>query len=181
MGRTAKSYREDDEYAPGTLARAFRDQFRAGRTTVESCSWNKDLMPDPEAGCDDVMSLFGEHVFKFMRGREKKRFIAAILGPHTLGSAKRENSGYEGVWSSSDGVFDNDYYRQMLTRGWGPDLAVGGNPERNQWKIIDLAGASSDRRELMLNSDLCLAYDNNSLHQACMKKNGFKNSKCRKL
>lgn len=59
MGRTATSYREDDEYAPGTLARVFRDQFRAGRTTVESCSWNTGLMPDPEAGCDDVMPLFG--------------------------------------------------------------------------------------------------------------------------
>jgi len=181
MGRTAKSYKEDNEYAPGTLARAFRDQFRAGRTTVESCSWNTGLMPDPEAGCDDVMSLFGSHVFKFTRGREKKRLTAAILGAHTLGSAKRENSGYDGVWSSSDGVFDNDYFRQMLTRGWGPDLAVGGNPERNQWKTIDLAGASSDRPEMMLNSDLCLAYDNNSLHQACMKKNDFKSSRCRKL
>lgn len=164
MGRTAKSYREDDEYAPGTLARVFRDQFRAGRTTVESCPENTGLMPDPEAGCDDVMSLFGSHVFKFTPGREKKRLTAALLGAHTLGSAKLENSGYQGSWSSkgSEGVFDNDYYIQMLTRGWGPELAVGGNPERNQWKTVDRG--STESPELMLNSDLCLAYDNNSEH-----------------
>jgi len=59
MGRTAKTYKEEDQYAPGTLARAFRDQFAAGRTTVESCSWNEGLMPDPEAGCVDVMEVFG--------------------------------------------------------------------------------------------------------------------------
>jgi len=164
MGRTANSYNDDDEYAEGTLARVFRDQFRAGRTTVESCSWNTGLMPDPEEGCTDVMSLFGSHIFKFTQGRAKKRLTAAILGAHTLGSAKLENSGYQGSWSSegSEGVFDNDYYLQMLTRGWGPDLAVGDDPAKNQWKVID-AGASG-RPELMLNSDLCLAYDNNAKH-----------------
>jgi len=99
-------------------------------------------------------------------GREKKKLIAALMGAHTLGSAKRENSGYEGSWSSkgSEGVFDNDFYRQLLTRGWGPDLAVGGNPERNQWKLIDAAGVSSAHPQMMLNSDLCLAYDNNMIH-----------------
>lgn len=59
--------------------------------------------------------------------------IAAIMGAHTLGSAKVENSGYKGQWSSKgkEGVFDNDYYREMLSRGWGPDLSVNGNAERN--------------------------------------------------
>jgi len=35
MGRTAKSYNEADEYGTDTLAKVFRDQFKAGRTTVE--------------------------------------------------------------------------------------------------------------------------------------------------
>lgn len=84
------------------------------------------------------------------------------MGAHTLGRAQKENSGYEGTWSGkeSEGVFDNDYYRQMLTRGWGPDRAVGGNTDRNQWKTVDSGPAGG----LMLNSDLCLAYDNNSIH-----------------
>lgn len=65
----------------------------------------------------------------------------------------------------------------MLTRGWGPDRAVEGNTERNQWKTVD-AGPPGG---LMLNSDLCLAYDNNAIHQKCMEENGFSNRKCKKL
>lgn len=67
----------------------------------------------------------------------------------------------------------------MLTRGWGPDLAVGGNPDRNQWKTVDRG--STEGPELMLNSDLCLAYDNNAAHSACMLENDFNNRKCKKL
>jgi len=31
----------------------------------------------------------------------------------------------------------------------------------------------------MLNVDMCMAYDNNPLHSACMLKNGFKNKICK--
>lgn len=136
-------------------------------------------MPDPEKGCIDINSIFGGHMFKYQQGREKKRLTAAIMGAHTLGSAKVENSGYKGSWSSegSEGVFDNDYYRQMLTRGWGPDLAVNGDEGRNQWKTVDNGSPGG----LMLNSDLCLAYDNNSEHQKCMAENNFNNRKCKKF
>lgn len=102
---------------------------------------------------------------------------AAILGAHTLGSAKVDNSGYKGDWSTTNGVFDNDYFRQMITRGWGPDRAVEGNTERNQWKTVDHGPTDG----LMLNTDLCLAYDNNAEHQACMEANNFNNRKCKKL
>jgi len=65
----------------------------------------------------------------------------------------------------------------MLTRGWGPDRAVNGNEERNQWKTID----HGPKDGLMLNSDLCLAYDNNAIHQKCMAENNFSNRKCKKF
>jgi len=72
--------------------------------------------------------------------------IPALLGAHTLGSAHKENSGYEGSWSApgSEAKFDNDYYRQMLTRGWGAQKteATADKPERNSWKIIDGGAAS---------------------------------------
>jgi len=35
MGRTATSYNANDRYKEGTLARDFRDQFKAGRETAE--------------------------------------------------------------------------------------------------------------------------------------------------
>lgn len=119
------------------------------------------MMPDPENGLDDVTGIFFDHIFKYEKGSEKKRMTAAIMGAHTLGSAKIDNSGYSGSWSESEGVFDNDYYKQMLTRGWGPDLTINGNEERNQWKTVDIGAQGG----LMLNSDLALAYDNNSVHQ----------------
>jgi len=65
----------------------------------------------------------------------------------------------------------------MLTRGWGPELAVDGNEERNQWKTVDKGPAG----QLMLNTDLALAYDNNEKHQKCMKENNFSNRRCKKL
>lgn len=51
-----------------------------------------------------------------------KDLTAAILGTHTLGSAKKNNSGYEGQWTSNKniGKFNNDYYISMLTKGWAP-------------------------------------------------------------
>lgn len=136
-------------------------------------------MPDPERGFDDLQEIFFDHIFKYENGKVKKRHTAAIMGAHTLGSAKVENSGYKGQWSSvgSEGTFDNDYYRQMLTRGWGPERAVEGNEERNQWKIVD----SGEAGGMMLNTDLALAYDNNSEHQKCMKENNNNNRKCKKL
>jgi len=93
------------------LAKVFRDQFKFGRTTAETCDWAAELMPDPENGCDDINSIFHTHLFKYQKGREKKKLTAAIMGAHTIGSAKVENSGYKGSWSETEGVFDNDYYR----------------------------------------------------------------------
>lgn len=121
------------------MAKAFRDQFKYGRTTSEECEWNTGLMPDPEKGFDDIDNVFFKHMFKYENGKVKKRLTAAIMGAHTLGRARIENSGYDGTWSApgSEGVFDNDYYRQMLTRGWGPQLAVNDDEDRNQWKPVD--------------------------------------------
>ena len=64
---------------------------------------------------------------------------AAVSGSHTLGSAKIENSGYLGFWSSSErqGQFTNDYYVSLLLKGWGTELAVDGNVAKNQWQNID--------------------------------------------
>ena len=60
-------------------------------------------------------------------------FTAAINGAHTIGSAKPENSGYEGFWSDpvNSGVFNNDYYHKVLFRGWMPENSVNGDPNKN--------------------------------------------------
>lgn len=98
-------------------------------------------MPNPEEGCDNVNSIFREHIFKFVgSGRGKKELTAAIMGAHTIGSAKIDNSGYQGTWTSTEdmGTFNNGYFQSMLLKGWGPDIAVNGNADKNQWKRVDL-------------------------------------------
>lgn len=67
----------------------------------------------------------------------------------------------------------------MLTRGWGAKKteATATTPERNFWRIID--GGEPSPNQIMLNVDMCMAYDNNPLHSACMLANGFNNRKCK--
>ena len=88
---------------------------------------------------------------------------AAISGAHTIGSAKPENSGYNGFWSDSknSGIFNNDYYKSAILKGWGPEKALGGNKEKNQWKVVD-KGRKKNHKEMMLTSDMCLVYQNNA-------------------
>lgn len=62
----------------------------------------------------------------------------------------------------------------MLHKGWGPELRVGGNKNKNQWTRID-KGANKDHKELMLNTDLCFAYRNNKDMASCVDSNGGKN------
>lgn len=182
MIRTHRSYNGTDSlFGKKSMSAVLRDRFKFGRVTANECSAT-GLMPDAEKGCFDLTEVFGGNIFRHIKNpRMIWRYIAALTGAHTLGSAKQENSGYEGHWSdaANQGIFNNDFYKSVLTKGWGPSLAVGGNPGRNQWKRID-AAQNSTHVEMMLNSDLCLAYDNNLEHAACVAA-GKKNKECRKL
>ena len=41
--------------------------------------------------------------------------VTALLGAHSLGSASKENSGYEGPWNPINShSFSNTYYRMMI-------------------------------------------------------------------
>lgn len=145
-GSLAVDYDKDDAFKDGTLLSKFRDQFGFGRITKETCPENIGKMPNPENGCSDLKEIFVEHIYK-QRGRfgYKKAWniLAALSGVHTIGSAKPENSGYDGAWSDpvNQGIFNNNYYKNILVKGWGPKRAVGGNPDKNQWQLIDKSPA----------------------------------------
>lgn len=56
----------------------------------------------------------------------------------------------------------------MLTKGWGPERNIFKNKGKNAWKIIDESGTDPNnafyeqfKGILYLNSDMCLAYNNN--------------------
>lgn len=138
MGRTAASYDAEDYYADGTYAKQLRDGFKSGRITNTHCEMEIHLMPNPEHGCDGLKAIFNDHIYS--ETGMPWTMLAAISGAHTVGSAHVENSGYEGFWSdeTSQGLFNNDYYKSILTTGWAPELAVKGNPDKNQWKRVDM-------------------------------------------
>lgn len=132
-GRLATSYNKDDYFAEGTLAREYRKNFKAGRVTDKECTQRIGLMPDPEDGCVALVDVFHDHVFADTG--IPWTMTAAMMGAHTIGSAKPENSGFEGFWSDEKnaGIFNNNYYASLVGKGWAPNLAVHGNPKKNQW------------------------------------------------
>ena len=119
-------------------------------------------MPNPENGCDGLKSIFVDHIYASETGDEWI-LTAAISGAHTLGSATIANSGYDGFWADAtqSGVFNNDYYKGILHKGWGIERAVNGNANKNQWKRIDLRADQQTHKEMMLSTDLCLAINGN--------------------
>lgn len=118
-----------------SLLSQFRDQFRFGRVTEEQCPDNHGLMPNPENGCEDLKAVFHDHIFNVWGWGERKKWksVAALSGAHTIGSAKPANSGYDGMWGNPEnqGIFNTDYFRNIMAHGWGPKRAVGGNADKN--------------------------------------------------
>ena len=119
-------------------------------------------MPDAEAGCSNLYSIFANHIYKDSDVGKVWQQVTAISGVHTLGGAHLSSSGFTGSQTNymSKGVLNNDYFKNLLVQGWGPNLNIGGNSNRNQWKPID---NSTNNNIMMLNSDICLAYDYNSV------------------
>jgi len=124
-------------------------------------------MPNPENGCTGLVEIFHEHIFS--KSGVPWTMTAAIMGAHTIGSAKPENSGYDGFWSdaASSGIFNNQYYQSLTAKGWTPELAVGGNPDKNQWARVDM-GLDPEHKELMLTTDVCMAFGNSPTYVKCM-------------
>lgn len=117
-----------------------------------------------------MQSVFIDHIYNNGRGRTNRRWklTAAISGAHTLGGAKAENSGFVGTWSDSanQGIFNNDYYRSLILKGWAPQTI---DATHHQWKRVDSSTAvAGETQQMMLSSDMCLAYQHNSAHDACV-------------
>jgi len=133
---------------------AFKWRFKYGRETSTSCPDAEHQLPNPEHGCSEV-----ERVFVKNLGLSWEE-SAALMGVHTLGRARLENSGYDGWWSDpiNSRKFNNHFFVSMLANGWMPDVALNGNKDKNQWIISNENFKSKDAKVMMLNSDLCLAF-----------------------
>mmetsp|Transcript_16801 Transcript_16801/g.29496 ORF Transcript_16801/g.29496 Transcript_16801/m.29496 type:complete len:948 (-) Transcript_16801:335-3178(-) len=140
------------ETRPGASSR-LKASFRYGRTTSLTCEHAQGRLPDPELGCGATQQVFLEELDMTWEQ------TAALMGVHTLGRAHKENSGYHGWWSdpNTSRIFNNDYYVSLLSKAWGAK-SLG---SKNQWDRVDTgaAGHASAGNEMMLNTDLCLAFN----------------------
>lgn len=157
MGRAATGYDQADPWKEGTLLSQYRNAFKYGRTTAETCPWSKGRMPNPTDGCPGLKAVFEDHVYS--GHTQPWTMTAAISGAHTLGGANQATSGFNGYWSdsASQGKFNNDYYRSIVAKGWIPEISVGGVVGKNQWARSDV-GMDLDHKEMMLDTDMCLYY-----------------------
>jgi catalase (peroxidase I) len=168
MGRAATGFDATATWKEDTLLSKFRNAFRYGRETQETCPWAKGRMPNPTDGCPGLKNVFEDHVFA---DHEKPwTMTAAISGAHTLGGVNQTTSGFNGFWSDSanQGKFNNNYYRSIITKGWIPELAVGGVEGKNQWARSD-SGMDLEHKEMMLDTDMCLFYTTNRELSYCKK------------
>jgi len=131
-------------------------------------------MPNPENACegkgpgkDGLKQIFVDNIYR--DSENPWTMTAAISGAHTVGSAKKEMSGYDGFWSdkASSGIWNNNYYKSVLMKGWGVERAINGNKEKNQWKLIDKG--LNEHKQMMLTTDMCLVYKNNERVFNCRK------------
>mmetsp|Transcript_10700 Transcript_10700/g.24384 ORF Transcript_10700/g.24384 Transcript_10700/m.24384 type:complete len:447 (+) Transcript_10700:70-1410(+) len=131
----------------------FRSNFRFGRSTATSCTWAEGRLPNPEHSCTAVEETF------LSRMGLSWREATALMGVHTLGRARPENSGYDGWWSDAvnSRKFNNNYFASILGKGWIAERLSAG---KNQWKRADAGRdrGSTDGKEMMLNTDMCLAF-----------------------
>ncbi len=66
-------------------------------------------LPDATKGCDHLRQVFGTQM-----GLSDKD-IVALSGGHTLGRCHKERSGFEGPWTSNPLIFDNSYFKELLS------------------------------------------------------------------
>mmetsp|Transcript_46258 Transcript_46258/g.100570 ORF Transcript_46258/g.100570 Transcript_46258/m.100570 type:complete len:495 (-) Transcript_46258:140-1624(-) len=132
----------------------FKGNFKYGRTTATECDFAAHVLPNPENGCSDVERVFVNNIGL------KWSHAAALMGVHSLGRASTSNSGYDGWWSDAENSrrFNNNYFTSMLLKGWMPERAVGGNSAKNQWLVSDNSHTGVMGKEMMLDTDMCLAF-----------------------
>ncbi|KAJ7947753.1 Ascorbate peroxidase [Quillaja saponaria] len=66
-------------------------------------------LPDATKGSDHLRDVFGKQMGL------SDQDIVALSGGHTLGRCHKERSGFEGPWTQNPLIFDNTYFKELLS------------------------------------------------------------------
>ena len=113
--------------------------FRPGRSDRDvTASVPDGRLPDPS----NEQQQHLRDVFYRMGFTDQE--IVALTGAHTLGRCHPDRSGYSGPWTTSPTVFNNDFYRLLLSERWQWKKWDGPKQVRSQCRV------SSSRESLRL-------------------------------
>jgi hypothetical protein len=148
----AVMHRQRGNLTPGI---DFASGFTWGRVTRTECAVNtskQQMLPNPDDSCAANEKTFVDNL------KLTWRETAALMGVHTLGRARAVHSGFDGWWSDaqSQNSFNNNYCISMTLKGWAPETVAASG--RSQWRRV--GNFSGIHNEMMLNTDLCLAFSN---------------------
>ena len=131
-----------------------KNSFRWGRQDSNSCFSQGARLPSTR-GCSQTEDVF------LNRMRMTWEEAVALMGAHTLGHGNRVNSGHQGTWAPNNNeamVFDKKYYEQLFRHNW----QMSGQGLSQDWRTGNFG---SD--QMMLNTDVCLAYNIDSVVPCC--------------
>lgn len=98
------------------FARGPKIPFRLGRRDVTAEETTPDgRLPDANQRMGHLRDVF------YRMGLNDKE-ITVLSGAHTLGSAHKDRSGFEGPWTKEPVVFDNSYFVEILKEDADPAL-----------------------------------------------------------
>ena len=139
----------DDTFDPAS--------FKIGRRDCSASPGEDDqneLFPGADLNYQQNIDFFATHF-----GMTAQETIA-ILGAHTLGRARQDNSGFERPWVQNRGteVLDNAYYREMLDRPW---VRVSAPNLKTQWQRPNTARNTpgNENSNMFIDADVGLAVD----------------------
>jgi catalase (peroxidase I) len=128
--------------------------FLWGRTDAPTCSdfyAGQSVLPNPTGNWDHVL-----YVFK-TRLNFTETNIVALMGAHTLGRMEKQNAGFNGGWTTSQNILNNEFYSSIIAVTWTKRTNSANKPEwTTPHRSCNIHHSACAQNVVMLNTDLSL-------------------------
>ena len=111
-------------------------------SSADSVEGAEGRLPDGDKGLDHLRAIF------YPKGFTDEE-IVALSGAHTVGRCVPDRSGFDGPWTEAPLAFDNEYFKDMLSKEYVEETAPNGKVQMRH----EATGT------IMLTSDLALLLD----------------------